>query len=90
MQLHLNPVHAVVQLRPSKRNLKESELKKNIITNNDEKSVENEDVKEKRPVGPSKKQVHFMIFSVITAPKLNIYGPCIWPLTCDIMVWIIG
>ncbi|XP_004245771.1 uncharacterized protein [Solanum lycopersicum] len=55
-KLHLNPVHAVVQLRPSKRNLKESELKKNIITNNDEKSVENEDVKEKRPVGPSKKQ----------------------------------
>ncbi|XP_015083435.1 DNA-directed RNA polymerase III subunit RPC5-like isoform X2 [Solanum pennellii] len=55
-KLHLNPVHAVVQLRPSKRNLKESELKKNVITNNDEKSVENEDVKEKRPVGPSKKQ----------------------------------
>ncbi|TMW95592.1 hypothetical protein EJD97_008612 [Solanum chilense] len=55
-KLHLNPVHAVVQLRPSKRNLKESELKKNVITNNDEKSVENEDVKEKSPVGPSKKQ----------------------------------
>ncbi|XP_049361937.1 uncharacterized protein LOC125826627 isoform X1 [Solanum verrucosum] len=55
-KLHLNPVHAVVQLRPSKRNLKESELKKNVTTNNDGKSVENEDVKEKRPVGPSKKQ----------------------------------
>ncbi|XP_006355441.1 DNA-directed RNA polymerase III subunit RPC5-like isoform X1 [Solanum tuberosum] len=55
-KLHLNPVHAVVQLRPSKRNLKESELKKNVTTNNDEKSVENEDVKEKRPMGPSKKQ----------------------------------
>ncbi|KAK4728502.1 hypothetical protein R3W88_021490 [Solanum pinnatisectum] len=55
-KLHLNPVHAVVQLRPSKRNLKESVLKKNVTTNNDEKSVENEDVKEKRPVGPSKKQ----------------------------------
>ncbi|KAK6783109.1 hypothetical protein RDI58_020905 [Solanum bulbocastanum] len=55
-KLHLNPVHAVVQLRPSRWNLKESELKKNVTTNNDEKSVENEDVKEKRPVGPSKKQ----------------------------------
>ncbi|KAL3362055.1 hypothetical protein AABB24_014753 [Solanum stoloniferum] len=55
-KLHLNPVHAVVQLRPSKRNLKESELKKNVTTSNDEKSVENEDVKEKRPMGPSKKQ----------------------------------
>ncbi|KAL3331117.1 hypothetical protein AABB24_034758 [Solanum stoloniferum] len=55
-KLHLNPVHAVVQLRPSRRNLKESELKKNVTTNNDEKSNENEDVKEKRPVGPSKKQ----------------------------------
>ncbi|KAH0767862.1 hypothetical protein KY285_003733 [Solanum tuberosum] len=54
--LHLNPVHAVVQLRPPKWNLKESELKKNVTTNNDEKSVEIEDVKEKRPVGPSKKQ----------------------------------
>ncbi|XP_060191240.1 uncharacterized protein LOC132621106 isoform X2 [Lycium barbarum] len=55
-KLHLNPVHAVVQLRPSHQHLKESELKKNIATNNDEKSVENEDVKEKKPVGPSKKQ----------------------------------
>ncbi|WMV07533.1 hypothetical protein MTR67_000918 [Solanum verrucosum] len=38
-KLHLNPVHAVVQLRPSKWNLKESELKKNVIANNDEESV---------------------------------------------------
>ncbi|MCD7463518.1 hypothetical protein HAX54_050776 [Datura stramonium] len=55
-KLHLHPVHAVVQLRPSQQHLKESELKKNITTSNDEKSVENEDVKEKKPVGPSKKQ----------------------------------
>ncbi|KAK4346817.1 hypothetical protein RND71_033156 [Anisodus tanguticus] len=55
-KLHLNPVHAVVQLRPSQQHLKESELKKNITTRNDEKSVENEGVKEKKPVGPSKKQ----------------------------------
>ncbi|XP_055821289.1 uncharacterized protein LOC129889849 [Solanum dulcamara] len=55
-KLHLNPVHAVVQLRPSMQHHKGSELKKNITINNDEKSVENEDVKEKRLVGPSKKQ----------------------------------
>ncbi|CAN4083245.1 unnamed protein product [Withania somnifera] len=55
-KLHLNPVHAVVQLRPSPQHLKESELKKNITTSNDEKHVANEDIKEKKPVGPSKKQ----------------------------------
>ncbi|KAF3673720.1 putative DNA-directed RNA polymerase III subunit RPC5-like isoform X3 [Capsicum annuum] len=55
-KLHLNPVHAVVQLRPSNQHLKEIELKKNITTNNDEKRVENEDVKDKKSVGPSKKQ----------------------------------
>lgn len=57
MQFHLNPVHAIVQLRPSLQHRKESELK-NLTTSNDEKSCENEDVKEKKPVGPSKKQVH--------------------------------
>ncbi|XP_055804364.1 uncharacterized protein LOC129873316 isoform X2 [Solanum dulcamara] len=55
-KLHLNPVHAVVQLRPSLQHLKGSELKKNITTSTDEKSCENEEVKEKKPVGPSKKQ----------------------------------
>ncbi|KAF3677642.1 putative DNA-directed RNA polymerase III subunit RPC5-like isoform X3 [Capsicum annuum] len=55
-KLHLNPVHAVVQLRPARQHLKESELKKNNTTSNDEKSVENEDVKEKKPVAPSKMQ----------------------------------
>ncbi|XP_059275947.1 uncharacterized protein LOC132030361 isoform X1 [Lycium ferocissimum] len=55
-KFHLNPVHAVVQLRPSHQHLKESELKKNITSSNDEKNVENEDVKEKKPVAPSKKQ----------------------------------
>ncbi|CAN4127636.1 unnamed protein product [Withania somnifera] len=54
-KLHLNPVHAVVQLRPSKHHIKESELK-NITSSNEKGSVENEDIKEKRPVGPSKKQ----------------------------------
>ncbi|KAG5623528.1 hypothetical protein H5410_008746 [Solanum commersonii] len=53
-KLHLNPVHAVVQLRPSLHR-KESELK-NLTTSNDEKSCENEDVKEKKSMGPSKKQ----------------------------------
>ncbi|CAN4080040.1 unnamed protein product [Withania somnifera] len=55
-KLHINPVHAVVQLRPSQQHLKESETKKNNTTSNDEKSVENEDVKEKKPVDLSKKQ----------------------------------
>nr|ABU45193.1 unknown [Petunia integrifolia subsp. inflata] len=55
-KLHLNPIHTVVQLRPSKQHLKESELKKNIATSNDEKTVENEEIKENKPVAPSKKQ----------------------------------
>ncbi|KAG5629364.1 hypothetical protein H5410_001081 [Solanum commersonii] len=38
-KLQLNPVHAVVQLRPSKRNLKESELKKNVTTNHQRSSI---------------------------------------------------
>ncbi|XP_004232385.1 uncharacterized protein [Solanum lycopersicum] len=54
-KFHLNPVHAIVQLRPSLQHRKESELK-NLTTSNDEKSCENEDVKEKKPVGLSKKQ----------------------------------
>lgn len=70
MQLHLNPIHAVVQLRPSQQHLKESELKKkNIATSSDGKTVEKKDVEEKKPAGPSKKQVHFMICSLMPAPK---------------------
>ncbi|XP_009608223.1 uncharacterized protein LOC107827193 [Nicotiana tabacum] len=55
-KLHLNPIHAVVQLRPSQQHLKESELKKNIATSSDGKTVENKEVEEKKPAGPSKKQ----------------------------------
>nr|XP_009774264.1 PREDICTED: DNA-directed RNA polymerase III subunit RPC5-like [Nicotiana sylvestris]XP_016463754.1 PREDICTED: DNA-directed RNA polymerase III subunit RPC5-like [Nicotiana tabacum] len=39
-KLHLHPIHAVVQLRPSQQHLKESELKKkNIATSSDGKTV---------------------------------------------------
>ncbi|XP_010254915.1 PREDICTED: DNA-directed RNA polymerase III subunit RPC5-like isoform X2 [Nelumbo nucifera] len=47
-KLHLNPVHAVVQLRPSMEHLKSSNLKKsNIIP---------DEINEEKPAGPSKKQ----------------------------------
>ncbi|XP_010254912.1 PREDICTED: DNA-directed RNA polymerase III subunit RPC5-like [Nelumbo nucifera] len=47
-KLHLNPVHAVVQLRPSMEHLKSSNLKKsNIIP---------DEINEEKPSGSSKKQ----------------------------------
>ncbi|KAF8405189.1 hypothetical protein HHK36_010089 [Tetracentron sinense] len=56
-KLHLNPVHAVVQLRPSMEHLKSGGLKKKKSgTQEAEAIVKSEVINEKASVGPSKKQ----------------------------------
>lgn len=57
-KLHLNPVHAVVQLRPSFRQSRcEGSRKKNdSTTSNLEGSMKEEDLKEEKPIVSAKKQ----------------------------------
>ncbi|KAL2551842.1 SIN-like family protein [Forsythia ovata] len=56
-KLHLNPIHSVVQLRPSMQHLKSRDSKKkNIETGNVGGAVKAEDPKEEKPLEASKKQ----------------------------------
>ncbi|CAI9781011.1 unnamed protein product [Fraxinus pennsylvanica] len=56
-KLHLNPIHSVVQLRPSMHRLKPRDSKnKKIETGNGEGAVKVEDPKEEKPFEASKKQ----------------------------------
>ncbi|XP_059623709.1 uncharacterized protein LOC132266739 [Cornus florida] len=56
-KLHLNPIHAVVQLRPSMEHLKSGVSKrKTNVASNMEATVRSEDLVEEKSVGPSKKQ----------------------------------
>ncbi|XP_052196498.1 uncharacterized protein LOC127803915 isoform X2 [Diospyros lotus] len=56
-KLHINPIHAVVQLRPSMEHLRLSgSKKKNSVTSNSEVAVKSEDIKDEKSIGPSKKQ----------------------------------
>lgn len=58
MQLHLNTIHAVVQLRPSLEHLRSGGSKrKNNVTGDTEVTVKLEESAEGKSVGPSKKQV---------------------------------
>lgn len=64
LQLHLNPIHAVLQLRPSMEHLKAG----GSIGNNDAKSnvdftVKSEEFDEQEPITSSKKQVTIMLLS---------------------------
>ena len=58
LQLHLNPVHAVVQLRPSLEHLKPGGSKrKDRVTGDAEVTVKRENSSEEKSLAPSKKQV---------------------------------
>lgn len=57
LQLHLNPVHAAVQLRPSMQYFGSGALRKKNMVHYDEGAVMEEKI-----VGPSKKQVNLFIF----------------------------
>lgn len=61
LQLHLNPVHAVVQLRPSFEHLNSGgpKRKNNVRADPDVKSEEHVDV---NSAGASRKQVIFYFF----------------------------
>lgn len=62
MQLYLNPIHAVVQLRPSMRHLEsgESKKKKNVVPSNIQDTVMSEEPQERRPSRAPKKLVDFL------------------------------
>ncbi|KAI8563329.1 hypothetical protein RHMOL_Rhmol03G0103800 [Rhododendron molle] len=53
-KLHINPIRAVVQLRPSMEHLKSDGSKKNSVTCN-EATIKMEDPKDEKSAGPSKK-----------------------------------
>lgn len=62
MQLHLNPVHAIIQLRPSMRHLDSRDSKKKSgIPSNVEGAVKLEESQEGKPLGASKKLVSCLI-----------------------------
>ncbi|KAF7148309.1 hypothetical protein RHSIM_Rhsim03G0093700 [Rhododendron simsii] len=54
-KLHINPIRAVVQLRPSMEHLKSDGSKKNSVTCNVEATIKMEDPKDEKSAGPSKK-----------------------------------
>lgn len=54
-KLHINPIRAAVQLRPSMEHLKSGGSKKNSVTCNVEATIKLEDVKDEKSAGPSKK-----------------------------------
>lgn len=61
VQLHLNPIHAVVQLRPSMCHLDQKESKKKTaVRNNVEDVVKSEEHQEVKTSGISKKQVNIV------------------------------
>lgn len=79
MQLHLNTIHAVVQLRPSLEHLKSGGSKrKNNVAVDAEATVKLEESAEEKSVGPSKKQV---IFFYLTYEEYK----CM-----DLIVFIVG
>uniref|UniRef100_A0A5B7AY01 DNA-directed RNA polymerase III subunit RPC5 n=1 Tax=Davidia involucrata TaxID=16924 RepID=A0A5B7AY01_DAVIN len=55
-KLHLNPIHAVVQLRPSMEHLKSGGSKKINVTSNVEVTIKSEEPEGEKSLGPSKKQ----------------------------------
>ncbi|XP_058207546.1 uncharacterized protein LOC131320737 [Rhododendron vialii] len=54
-KLHINPIRAVVQLRPSMEHLKSDGSKKKSVTCNVEATIKLEDPKDEKSAGPSKK-----------------------------------
>ncbi|XP_058207991.1 uncharacterized protein LOC131321021 [Rhododendron vialii] len=54
-KLHINPIRAVVQLRPSMEHLKSDGSKKNSVMCNVEATIKMEDPKDEKSAGPSKK-----------------------------------
>ncbi|CAL5324776.1 unnamed protein product [Camellia sinensis] len=56
-KLHINPIRAVVQLRPSMEHLKSGgSKKKNSGTSNPDVTIKSEDLQDEKSAGPSKKQ----------------------------------
>ncbi|XP_024932302.3 uncharacterized protein LOC107424857 isoform X2 [Ziziphus jujuba] len=58
-KLHLNPIHAVVQLRPSLEHLTcPSSKRKNSVTGDADDTVKLEESSQRKPIGSKKQQVH--------------------------------
>ena len=65
MQLHLNPIHAVAQLRPSLKHLSYASVtskKKNNVAGDAENTMKLEESSERKPVASTKKQVRLLRF----------------------------
>lgn len=58
LQLHINPVHAVVQLRPSMQHLKPDNQSKQMIT-----PADDETTKIEKSTKQAKKQVYYILIS---------------------------
>ena len=59
LQLHLNTVNAVVQLRPSMQHLKP--LKKTNTAHADTNMIDSEDIKDEKTIKQPKKQVQYLL-----------------------------
>lgn len=74
LQLHLNPIDKVVQLRPSLEHLKSgSSRRKNSVTGDAEVKVKIEESRQETSSGPSKKQV-LSLCNLIFCTKLWHYS----------------
>lgn len=62
MQLYLNPIHAVVQLRPSMEHLNAAGKRKNTVAASAEGGVKLEEATDQKSVGSAKKQVPLFFF----------------------------
>lgn len=72
LQLHLNPIHAVVQLRPSLEHLKSDRSKrKNSVIGDANDFVKSEGSSEKKPV-VLKKQVYLFLHCYIMKNYLDL------------------
>lgn len=81
LQLHLNPVHAVVQLRPSLDHLKPGGSKrKGTATGDAEVAVKRENFTEAKSLAPSKKQVlpFIQILTLYCWSKFGFISSCIF------------
>ncbi|KAH7520060.1 hypothetical protein FEM48_Zijuj08G0103800 [Ziziphus jujuba var. spinosa] len=71
LQLHLNPIHAVVQLRPSLEHLTcPSSKRKNSVTGDADDTVKLEESSQRKPIG-SKKQNQLMYFVSVSSLPLK-------------------
>ncbi|KAI4327574.1 hypothetical protein L6164_020016 [Bauhinia variegata] len=77
-KLHLHPIHAVVQLRPSLQHINSGGSKrKNIVSTSSNATIKNEESNEEKPVTPVKKQNKPMGSSIEQKSDIDEYWVCL-------------